>query len=169
MSQPMKDYLEILNSNAGVQVLLGKVSSKRAYAELHVDLPELSAIAGKDCSTVIHYDVPVAKQGEERTQHELLKKGWFQLQKYLRHISKEIFGMAPSTIGIDLRPNIVKKDAYDLPNGRGYTGPLCSVHFVVPVSKLKRKNMRNLCSGQATNLIDAYNMCWARLAETIKM
>ena len=165
MSHPMKNYLEILNSNEGVLVQCEKVTAKKASGTLKVQLPVLDALTGKDCSTTIPVEVPISKYGPERTEHDLLKKSWFQLQKYLRHISKEIFGMAPSAIGIDLRPNILKKDAFDWP---GYTGPLCSVHFVAPVSMLKRKNARNLFSGQADNLIAAYNEAWTKMAEGIK-
>jgi len=165
MSHPMKDYLEILNSNEGVQVCVGRVTTKKATAELHVELPVLSSITGKDCSTVIRYEVPAAKQGPERTQHELLKKGWFTLQKYLRHISKEIFGTAPNCIGIDLRNGIIKKDAFDMPD---YRGPLCSVHFIAAPSQLKEPDSNNLFSGQADNLIEAYNQAWSKMAEAVK-
>lgn len=95
MSHPMKDYQEILNSNEGAIVVCDKPTAKKASAVLHVNLPVLDDISGKDCSTKIPVEVPISKYGPERTQHELLKKSWFQLQKYLRHISKEIFGMPP--------------------------------------------------------------------------
>ena len=166
MSHPMKDYQEILNSNEGVIVVCDKPTAKKASAVLHVNLPVLDDISGKDCSTKILVEVPISKYGPERTQHELLKRSWFQLQKYLRHISKEIFGMPPSAIGIDLRNGILKKDAFDMP---GYKGPLCSVHFVAPINKLKRKNGRNLFSGQSDNLIEAYNQAWTKMAEGMKL
>lgn len=51
----------------------------------------------------------------------------------------------------------------------GYKGPLCSVHFVAPISKLKRKNSRNLFSGQSDNLIEAYNQAWTKMAEGMKL
>lgn len=57
MSHPMKDYQEILNSNEGVIVVCDKPTAKKASAVLHVNLPVLDDISGKDSCRSAHLQV----------------------------------------------------------------------------------------------------------------